>query len=1026
MDLKAAIQAIRESGEFDADWYRRTYPDVDLSGMDPAEHYAKFGQRLGRPPRGRKNTAFSNSAVQVLNSAPRQDLIASRIAGSDTKLSASPEEMALVQPYFDADYYRTQISYEIVNSDPIAHFLSVGWRLGLSPARWFSTLGYLAAYKDVANSHKNPFVHYLRRGDREGRSPNPFYEDRNFRRVDLPRFGAAEYGPISRILKFRGEQASVEGATSLVVHVHAFYLELLDELCAALARIPVPFRLLVSIREFTDPLPVRTRLQDFLGADVDVDVRAVPNRGRDVAPWVLDFRQQIEECDLFLHIHTKQSRHDSEHKYWFRYLCHNVLGSREVVSQIISAFKEDERLGLIAPGYWHALRRQPNFGKTKSVYEKLLARMGCSRDLTVCPDFPAGSFFWCRTKILAPLFRAGLSIDDFPEEAGQICGTTAHAVERLVGLLPDLSGMRAEFVAVDWPHEQAEQRPVTYAPGQSASAPELRVSVIMPTWNRRNHVGAALTSAFAQSYSPYEVIVVDDGSEDGTVEYLHDAFQEKIKSGLLKIFRTDHAGVSAARNVGLDHAQGDVICYLDSDNTWRKDYLYHVACALQTFPVAEAAYSNFLSHDADLGKSVLYNKPYNRAALVDRNFIDLNVFAHRREALKPTIRFDTSLRRLVDWDFIIRITAKRAPIHIDYIGADYNLNTNTLQNITRTVPLEENMERVRSKHHRERVYWGHAPIRISIKCPAPNAKIAHHWGDWHFANSLSRALERLGARVRIDLLCDWDNPQADSDDAVIVLRGLSRYQPKPHQINLMWHISHPDKVSIEEMAEYDHVFVASHSHTMWLSTKLGTKVSVLLQCADPERFLRDGPEPAKERELLFVGNSRKVDRWLPRVCVENGLPIEVIGSDWEGRLPSSVVSAQHVENEKLADCYRSAKIVLNDHWPDMAKKGFISNRIFDAGLAGSCVLSDAFEGEQIFFDSIVVCSTAEEVVRAVDVYLNDDEKRARMAAELRQLVLMHHTFDHRAFELMNVIRRHLVSRIELSTTVPKVADDQAI
>jgi len=296
-------------------------------------------------------------------------------------------------------------------------------------------------------------------------------------------------------------------------------------------------------------------------------------------------------------------------------------------------------------------------------------------------------------------------------------------------------------------------------------------------------------------------------------------------------------------------------------------------------------------------------------------------------------------------------------------------------------------------------------LNIAIKCPAPNLSVAHQWGDYHFARSLSRSLETFGCKVRVDLLCDWDNvEQHPGDDVVLVLRGLGKYQPRPGPTNLLWLISHPDDVSVEEMQAFDHVFVASDSFCTGLRPTLGTKVSSLLQCSDPELF-DQGSEPScrKEIDMAFVGNSRRVDRWMPALCAERGLPLQVYGADWEGRIPAVLIKGDHIPNDQLGKFYNSCKIVLNDHWPDMARNGFISNRIFDAGLSGALVISDKFAGSEIFSGNIICCEDGDDVEMAVRHYLHSDEERFQKVSNMRDLVLMNHTFDHRAKEIIRTI-----------------------
>ena len=95
-----------------------------------------------------------------------------------------------------------------------------------------------------------------------------------------------------------------------------------------------------------------------------------------------------------------------------------------------------------------------------------------------------------------------------------------------------------------------------------------RVAVIIPTFNRRALVGEAVRSVCAQSCSDYELIVVDDGSEDGTAEALRDEF-----GGRLRVIHTENRGVSAARNTGVAASQGELLAFLDSDDLWHPEKL---------------------------------------------------------------------------------------------------------------------------------------------------------------------------------------------------------------------------------------------------------------------------------------------------------------------------------------------------------------------------------------------------------------------------------------------------------------------
>jgi spore maturation protein CgeB len=299
-------------------------------------------------------------------------------------------------------------------------------------------------------------------------------------------------------------------------------------------------------------------------------------------------------------------------------------------------------------------------------------------------------------------------------------------------------------------------------------------------------------------------------------------------------------------------------------------------------------------------------------------------------------------------------------------------------------------------------------LRIAIKCPAPKRSEAESWGDYHFALGLKRALVARGCNVRVDLLPDWSATRTIADDVVIALRGLTAYTPVPGQINLVWMISHPDKVADAELEAYDHVFVASRNHAATLADRLSVPVSTLLQCSDPARFFPPAEADRVASKVLFVGNSRGVERPALRDALALGLDLSVHGRDWSGRVPERALKGTFIPNHELNRHYAGATIVLNDQWPDMAEKGFVSNRIFDAALSGAFVISEAFAGSDLFGDALVTYEGRDGLAAAVARWTPDPNGRARMADRLRAIVAARHTFDHRAADILAVVDRLMV------------------
>ena len=104
---------------------------------------------------------------------------------------------------------------------------------------------------------------------------------------------------------------------------------------------------------------------------------------------------------------------------------------------------------------------------------------------------------------------------------------------------------------------------------------ENRISVVIPTYNRSHTIMRAINSVLSQTYPAFEIIVVDDGSTDGTKELLqaHGFCKKGTKELEKKYLIQENGGVSSARNLGIKNAKGDFIAFLDSDDAWSEKKL---------------------------------------------------------------------------------------------------------------------------------------------------------------------------------------------------------------------------------------------------------------------------------------------------------------------------------------------------------------------------------------------------------------------------------------------------------------------
>ena len=220
------------------------------------------------------------------------------------------------------------------------------------------------------------------------------------------------------------------GSVAAIVHLH--YEELAGEFRSYLSNVPVNLDVYIST---TDSFRASVIEKAFSGwAKGGVEVRVVPNRGRDIAPKLVTFSDVYDRYAYVVHLHGKRSKHTKHANVlspWRHFLLENLLGTPEVVTSVLHAFGQNPKLGIIASQHFEPMRHWVNWGGNFPNAEKLARRMGFSLNERDPLDFPSGSMFWARTAALKPLLDLGLKTDDFEAESNQIDATLAHAIERI-------------------------------------------------------------------------------------------------------------------------------------------------------------------------------------------------------------------------------------------------------------------------------------------------------------------------------------------------------------------------------------------------------------------------------------------------------------------------------------------------------------------------------------------------------------------------------------------------------------------
>ena len=218
-----------------------------------------------------------------------------------------------------------------------------------------------------------------------------------------------------------------------------------------------------------------------------------------------------------------------------------------------------------------------------------------------------------------------------------------------------------------------------YAPMAAPDADRPLVSIVLATRNRAACLGDAIDSVLAQDYPHWELLVVDDGSEDDTAAVL-----ARYDEPRLRRFAIAHAGCSAARNHALRQARGELVAYIDSDNAWYPGFLAGAVAAFAADPGLELAYAVLVSEAHVPGELTVIGPDFNPDFLRIANYIDINVVVHRRALFERHGGFDESLRRMVDWDLLLRYTRDRPARLLPVLGARYRVRDR--QRMTDTVP----------------------------------------------------------------------------------------------------------------------------------------------------------------------------------------------------------------------------------------------------------------------------------------------------------------------------------------------------
>ena len=224
--------------------------------------------------------------------------------------------------------------------------------------------------------------------------------------------------------------------TEIGVHLHLYYEDLLDEFCEYFDNIPEKFDLFISCKKGADIAAIKERARKirFVGKIV---IKETQNRGRDIAPFYVLFGKALAEYDILLHVHSKKSLYTGGEKAeWRHEALDGVLKNEAMVRETLRLMRLGgteaglvfgEMTKMLPPMALHWLY---NTGKGSELLQKMHVPFENHMFF-----YPVGSFFWVKTEAIKPIFDLKLTYQDFDEENGQIDGTLAHALERVIAFV---------------------------------------------------------------------------------------------------------------------------------------------------------------------------------------------------------------------------------------------------------------------------------------------------------------------------------------------------------------------------------------------------------------------------------------------------------------------------------------------------------------------------------------------------------------------------------------------------------------
>ena len=405
--IQRGLALLRSSNLFDETWYLEHYPDVVQAGLEPARHYLLYGGFEGRDPGPNFSSKWYLETYSDVLASNMNPLVHYLLHGQKQGRFLPNKIATLTQKSQSNPIFRGGIIFTLSNAWKVYRregIQGIFYRLRHILRDYFSRDTFSSA---ADSKSKKADVEYLRT---RAFQIVPYYLDP----FETP------------------DTSKIQSIPKIAVHLHLFYSDMLEECVKHLNNIPVGFDLYVSTAEENDPNQITEFLRSNINLLKKVVVKKVPNRGRDLAPLIIDFGKDLLNYDFIAHIHTKKSPHDLHLESWFEDIMNTLLGSQAGIYQIFKLLLNDAKFVYPAPNEKILVDESgwgDNYILALNLMPKLLKEKIESYPLV---EFPQGSMFWAKSHALSRFLGLPLKYTDFPSEPIPSNGTIVHVLERLL------------------------------------------------------------------------------------------------------------------------------------------------------------------------------------------------------------------------------------------------------------------------------------------------------------------------------------------------------------------------------------------------------------------------------------------------------------------------------------------------------------------------------------------------------------------------------------------------------------------